>query len=65
MDGIQDSSELGYSGATLNLLDASGSILATTQTNASGAYLFSNLEPGDYIVEILPIVGYTLSPSGA
>ena len=46
------------SGVTIQLKDASGSIVAQTTTNAQGEYEFTNLRPGTYsIVELQP-VGY-------
>ncbi|MCD5380873.1 carboxypeptidase regulatory-like domain-containing protein, partial [Candidatus Gracilibacteria bacterium] len=60
-DGVQDGEELGFSGATLNLLDAGGNIIATTQTDSNGNYLFDDLEPGDYKVELVMPTDYILS----
>jgi serine-aspartate repeat-containing protein C/D/E len=50
---IQDSAtDPGIGGVKVSLLDATGTtVLATTYTNASGNYLFSNLNPGDYILQ--------------
>lgn len=54
-DGIQDSTEVGVAGVTVDLKDASGNVIATTVTDANGNYLFSDLAPGDYSVAfILP-----------
>ena len=48
-DGKQDSGENGISGVTVKLMNSAGtSVLATTTTNSSGAYLFSNLAAGNY-----------------
>ena len=41
------------SGATVNLLNASDSVLATTTTNASGAYQFTGLRAGTYGVRFV------------
>jgi protocatechuate 3,4-dioxygenase beta subunit len=38
------------SGVTLQLLDSSGNVIATTVTDARGAYEFAGLEPGTYSV---------------
>jgi uncharacterized repeat protein (TIGR01451 family) len=38
--------------------------LATTTTNASGHYLFVNLLPGDYVVEVVTPAGFTSSTGG-
>jgi protocatechuate 3,4-dioxygenase beta subunit len=41
-DGIQDASESGLAGVTVQLLDNSGSIIAEVNTSANGNYVFSN-----------------------
>ncbi|MBL8474054.1 MAG: carboxypeptidase regulatory-like domain-containing protein, partial [Rhodocyclaceae bacterium] len=56
-NGIQDAGETGLSGVTVKLLNGSGSVLATTTTNASGNYLFSGLNPGDYAIQVVPPAG--------
>ena len=60
-DGENCEIELGatpISGVTVQLLDANGSIVATTTTNANGQYLFNELLPGTYsVLEIQP-TGY-------
>ncbi|MFO0947737.1 MAG: SdrD B-like domain-containing protein [Planctomycetota bacterium] len=61
-NGIQDGTEAGVVGVTVNLLDGSGNVIDTTTTNASGYYLFSNLTPGDYAVEFVKPSGYYFSP---
>lgn len=59
-DGCQDSSEAGISGVTVKLLNSSGSVIATTTTDANGKYLFDNLAPGSYSVTVSGIPsGYT------
>ena len=47
-DGIQDPGEPGLEGVTVNLLNAAGTVLTTTATNASGGYTFAGLVPGQY-----------------
>jgi len=39
-------------GVIVNLLDSSGAVIATTTTDANGAYLFENVPYGTYIVQI-------------
>ena len=52
-DGVRDPGEPGLGGVTIDLIDiATGSVLATTTTAADGSYLFANLPPGTYIVEV-------------
>ncbi len=50
-DGIQNGTESGISGVTVDLMQGS-SIVSTTTTNASGIYLFNNLAAGCYDVVI-------------
>jgi hypothetical protein len=51
-DGEQDGGEAGVPGVTVRLLDSSGSVVATTVTDANGYYIFKNVPAGDYTVEI-------------
>lgn len=51
-DGQQKAGEPAIGGATVKLLDASGTVLGTTTTNGSGFYSFTGLAPADYRVEI-------------
>ncbi|PTH13295.1 hypothetical protein BU591_11075 [Staphylococcus agnetis] len=48
-DGIQNSNEVGIEGVVVTLTKPDGSIVTTT-TNASGKYVFNDLENGDYTV---------------
>ena len=45
----------------MNLLDAAGNVVATAVTDASGAYNFSGLVPGEYTVELIPPAGQVLT----
>ena len=52
-NGKKDLTEGGIPGVTVRLLDATGTKeVATTTTGADGSYLFTELVPGTYIVEI-------------
>jgi hypothetical protein len=60
-DGLQDTSESGINGVTVNLyqdqngngvIDGDDALVATTTTAGNGAYLFSNLPATNYIVSI-------------
>ncbi|MCA0454207.1 MAG: carboxypeptidase regulatory-like domain-containing protein [Chloroflexi bacterium] len=64
-DGIQDAGENGLAGITVNLLDAGGNLLETTTTDTNGLYLFDNLRPGDYIIEVILPADSTFSPMDA
>lgn len=59
-NGLQDLGETGIPGITVTLYAADGvTPIATTITNANGAYSFVNLNPGSYIV------GFSGIPVGA
>ncbi len=50
-DGIQDANEVGVEGVLVELVDAdTGEVIASTTTGADGAYEFSGVEEGDYIL---------------
>ncbi len=52
-DGIQNGTEIGEVGVTVNLIDSTGTlVLATTFTDANGYYRFDNLAAGNYFVEV-------------
>ena len=54
-NGIQDSSETGIAGVTIELLDATGTVIDTTVTNSAGEYEFDRLLAGTYSVrEVQP-----------
>ncbi|WP_208300297.1 SdrD B-like domain-containing protein [Prosthecobacter fusiformis] len=62
-DGVQDAGEPGLEGVTVTLLDDSGAAVGSTTTNATGYYLFTSLQPGDYAVQFPVNVGnLVLSP---
>jgi hypothetical protein len=60
-NGIQDSSERGLPGVTVNLYDSQGVFLETNITNASGHYGFTNLKPQSYILKFIRPNGYIFS----
>ncbi|MDD2760635.1 MAG: SdrD B-like domain-containing protein, partial [Methylomonas sp.] len=53
-NGIQDTGEQGVAGVVVELRDNNGlgNVLQTTTTDANGNYLFDNLNPGDYHIDI-------------
>ena len=61
-DGLQDLDEIGVGDIEVHLLDNMGNLLANTLTNQAGAYLFGDLLPGVYLIEVLPGDDYIFSP---
>jgi serine-aspartate repeat-containing protein C/D/E len=57
-DCVFDSGEAPLAGVTIQLLDAGGNVIRTTQTNSQGEYLFTDLAPGVYGVRELQPSGY-------
>ena len=57
-NGKQDGNEVGIKNVTVNLLNSAGTALATTTTDVNGAYAFTNLNPGDYKVQVVTPSGY-------
>ncbi len=65
-NGIQDAGENGAAGVSVTLYNAAGTAIATTVTDANGAYLFADLDAGTYTVGFsnLP-AGYTATTPNA
>jgi hypothetical protein len=67
-DGFQDKDDTGYtepgvSNVTVNLYTCTGAFVATTTTDANGAYLFSNVDDAlDYRVCFVLPAGYSFAP---
>ena len=57
-NGLQDLGEDGVKNVTVKLYNSSNALLATTQTDVDGYYLFENLQPGNYYVEFVLPAGY-------
>lgn len=64
-NGLQDSSEPGVAGVTVNLFDSQGVKVATQQTDANGKYLFTGLTPGTYYVQFALPSGYRFTTMDA
>jgi hypothetical protein len=61
-DGVQDAEEKGIGGVTVNLYECGGTYpIATTTTDATGKYLFTDLTSGDYYVKIIAPAGYVFT----
>jgi len=55
---MYDPGEQLLSGVTIQLINSSGQVIATTKTDANGGYKFSNLAPGTYTVHQVQPAGY-------
>ncbi|RMG33094.1 MAG: hypothetical protein D6732_12480, partial [Methanobacteriota archaeon] len=64
-DGIQDDTELGISGVTVELYDCDGNYVDVTTTDFDGNYSFTDLTPGDYYLKFYLPNGYVFSPKNA
>ncbi|MEM6795859.1 MAG: SdrD B-like domain-containing protein, partial [Acidobacteriota bacterium] len=51
-DGLQEAGETGIPGVRVYLLDLAGDLVATADTGADGDYLFIDVPPGTYTVEV-------------
>ena len=68
-DKTKDGGDIPQSGITVNLVDASGAVVATTTTDADGNYSFTGLGDGTYTVQVdktgpLASTEQTEDPSG-
>jgi len=59
---VVESGEVGAPGVTVNLYDSNNVLISTDVTNSSGNYLFPNLPPGDYHLEVVLPDDYIFSP---
>lgn len=68
-DGVQDAGEEVLPGVTVELLNAAGTVVGTTTTDAQGRYLFDNLVAGTYQVRFTlteeQAARYTFTREGA
>jgi uncharacterized repeat protein (TIGR01451 family) len=58
-NGIQDTGEPGLNNVGVTLYTATGSIVGSTFTNSAGAYVFSNITPGNYYIKFTPLAQYS------
>jgi len=64
-DGIQEGSELGIEGVTVELQTCSGDVVATTTTDSMGAYRFDNVAADEFQLQFKLPSGYHFSPEKA
>ncbi|MFP4654363.1 MAG: SdrD B-like domain-containing protein [Methanohalobium sp.] len=57
-DGVQNDGDTGIDNVTVELYNCNGDFLATTTTNETGYYNFTDLAPGDYYVNFTAPPGY-------
>ena len=60
-NNILDAGDTPLSGVTVNLLNSSGAVVGTQQTDSNGNYLFVGLKPGTYSVEFVKPTGFVFS----
>jgi parallel beta-helix repeat protein len=66
-NGLQDSGEAGVEGALVELYDSLGTFIDSVSTGPDGAYLFTDLSPGDYYIVVtdpLALHGFTAPYQG-
>lgn len=63
-NGRQDRLDEGLGGQTVQLLDSTGNILATTLTRSSGDYQFDEMDIGQYTINVVPTSNWTLTSIG-
>ena len=66
-DGMEEDGKPGLTGWTVQLLNSSNQVVATTQSDANGDYAFSNLAPGTYGIQEVLSSGWTqtTAPAGS
>jgi protocatechuate 3,4-dioxygenase beta subunit len=57
-NGVQEAGEPGLQGWTVQLLDSSSNVVASTLTDANGNYTIANIGAGTYTVQEVPQPGY-------
>ncbi|MCZ2126194.1 MAG: sortase [Anaerolineales bacterium] len=57
--------DLPLPGATVELLDKNGDVIATTTSDGTGNYVFENLPDGEYKVRVTPPSGYSSTKDNA
>ena len=64
-NGVQDPSESGLAGVTVQLFNSANQLVATVITDANGMYNFSNIAPGTYYVQTTPPNDYFVTGQAA
>ena len=61
MNGVRNPGETGFTGARVVLVDSNGATVAATTSGADGSYVFDDVLPGTYTVQVFPT---GVSPTG-
>jgi hypothetical protein len=61
-DGVFGAGEVGLAGVTIELYRSDGTLVASMVTDATGAFIFTDLEPGDYYIRFYVPAGWAISP---
>ncbi len=66
-NGIQDSGEAGIANVLVKLFNCSDNLIDSTFTDATGSYIFMNLQPGNYYVQFIApdSMKFTVRDAGA
>lgn len=64
-NGIQESSELPLKEMVVELYDSNKTRIASTQSDATGKYLFKDVVAGEYFVKLIVLNGYTVTTKEA
>ena len=64
-DGTMDCGEFGLGSVGVNLVNATGQVVATTTTNSCGSYTFCGIAPGTYTVVAVPYAGLKPTTTGS
>ena len=64
LDGVKDSGEPMAGAITVRLLDDADNLVANVQTDFDGNYSFTDLHPGNYLVEFVLPGGHAFTVSG-
>jgi hypothetical protein len=63
-DGVKDSGEAGIANVEIRLLNSSGQVVDTAQTDSSGLYKFNIAQPGTYSVKEIQPTGGSVTGDG-
>ncbi|MCP3963104.1 MAG: S1 RNA-binding domain-containing protein, partial [bacterium] len=56
-DAVREAGEPGFGGVTVSLRSVGGALTSTTTTDGAGRYVFGDLSPGSYTIDVKPPEG--------